>query len=175
MQFYRGMDIGTAKITKDERRGVPHHLLDTLDVTEEASVSDFKIWPAPPLLTSRPRKAPHPGRRLGAVRPAALDVLEFPGTDPAIRRRLEAELQTGGPAPLRAQLERWIRCRPAALGMHAVIRALEVLQITGRPFSSFMPNREYVSPRYRLASKGTVTSSMSGSSAGSTPWWNAGC
>ncbi len=97
MQFYRGMDIGTAKITEAERRGVPHHLLDILDVTEEASVSDFQQQARALIadIHARGKRAILAGGSGLYVR-AALDVLEFPGTDPAIRRRLEAELETGG-------------------------------------------------------------------------------
>ena len=103
MQFYRGMDIGTAKITVEERRGVRHHLLDTLDVTQEASVSDFQreARAAVADIHGRGRRAILVGGSGLYVR-AALDVLEFPGTDPDIRRRLEAEPTT--PA--------WPRCAP---------------------------------------------------------------
>ena len=105
MQFYRGMDIGTAKITDAERRGVPHHLLDILDVTEEASVSDFQQQARALIadIHGRGKRAILAGGSGLYVR-AALDVLEFPGTDPDIRRRLEAELATAGPAPLRERL-----------------------------------------------------------------------
>ena len=100
MQFYRGMDIGTAKITEAERRGVPHHLLDILDVTEEASVSDFQQQARALIadIHGRGKRAILAGGSGLYVR-AALDVLEFPGTDPDIRGRLEAELATAGAAP----------------------------------------------------------------------------
>ena len=84
MQFYRGMDIGTAKITQAERRGVPHHLLDILDVTEEASVSDFQEQARALIagIHARGKRAILAGGSGLYVR-AALDVLEFPGTDPS--------------------------------------------------------------------------------------------
>lgn len=145
MQFYRGMDIGTAKITMAERRGVPHHLLDLMDVTEEASVSDFQQRARAVIadIHARGKRAILAGGSGLYVR-AALDVLEFPGTDPAIRRRLEAEEAATGLAPLRAKLELVDPVSAGRLGdARRVIRALEVYELTGRPFSSFMPTREY--------------------------------
>ena len=152
MQFYRGMDIGTAKITEAERRGVPHHLLDILDVTEEASVSDFQQQARALIadIHARGKRAILAGGSGLYVR-AALDVLEFPGTDPAIRHRLEAELETGGVAPLRARLEGVDPVSAGRLGdARRIIRALEVFELTGRPFSSFMPTREYVQPAVQI-------------------------
>jgi tRNA dimethylallyltransferase len=152
MQFYRGMDIGTAKITGAERRGVPHHLLDILDVTEEASVSDFQQQARALIagIHARGKRAILAGGSGLYVR-AALDVLEFPGTDPAVRRRLEAELETAGPAPLRSRLEALDPVSAARLGdARRIIRALEVHELTGRPFSSFMPTREYVQPAVQI-------------------------
>ena len=152
MQFYRGMDIGTAKITEAERRGVPHHLLDILDVTEEASVSDFQQQARALIadIHARGKRAILAGGSGLYVR-AALDVLEFPGTDPAIRRRLEAELETAGAAPLRARLESVDPVSAGRLGdARRIIRALEVFELTGRPFSSFMPTREYDQPAVQI-------------------------
>ncbi|WLQ05442.1 tRNA (adenosine(37)-N6)-dimethylallyltransferase MiaA [Arthrobacter oryzae] len=152
MQFYRGMDIGTAKITAEERRGVPHHLLDTLDITEEASVSDFQREARAAIaeIHGRGKRAILAGGSGLYVR-AALDVLEFPGTDPAVRRRLEAELDDAGLAPLRARLEAVDPVSAARLGdARRVVRALEVFELTGRPFSSFMPVREYFQPAVQI-------------------------
>ncbi len=152
MQFYRGMDIGTAKITEAERRGVPHHLLDILDVTEEASVSDFQQQARAVIadIHARGKRAILAGGSGLYVR-AALDVLEFPGTDPAIRRRLEAEEEAAGLAPLRARLELVDPVSAGRLGdARRVIRALEVFELTGRPFSSFMPTREYFQPAVQI-------------------------
>lgn len=146
MQFYRGMDIGTAKITQAERRGVPHHLLDILAVTEEASVSRFQQQ-ARALISdihARGKRAILAGGSGLYVR-AALDVLEFPGTDPLVRKQLETELAENGQAVL---LERLREVDPVSAGRlsdaRRIIRALEVYRLTGRPFSSFMPQREYV-------------------------------
>jgi tRNA dimethylallyltransferase len=152
MQFYRGMDIGTAKITKPERRGVPHHLLDTLDVTEEASVSDFQQQARTVIaeLQARGKRAILAGGSGLYVR-AALDVLEFPGTDPALRRRLEAEYAAQGPGPLLARLRDVDPVSAARVSdARRIIRALEVQQLTGRPFSSFMPQREYYQPAVQI-------------------------
>lgn len=152
MQFYRGMDIGTAKITQAERRGVPHHLLDILDVTEEASVSRFQQQ-ARALVSdihARGKRAILAGGSGLYVR-AALDVLEFPGTDPLVRHQLEAELAENGQAVL---LERLREVDPVSAGRlsdaRRIIRALEVHRLTGRPFSSFMPQREYVQPAVQV-------------------------
>ena len=152
MQFYRGMDIGTAKITEAERRGVPHHLLDTLDVTEEASVSDFQQQARALIadIHARGKRAILAGGSGLYVR-AALDVLEFPGTDPAIRRRLEDDLESAGPAPLRARLKAVDPVSASRLGdARRIIRALEVHELTGRPFSSFMPTRNYFQPAVQI-------------------------
>lgn len=152
MQFYRGMDIGTAKITPAERKGVPHHLLDVLDVTEEASVSDFQRHARDLILDihSRGKRAVLVGGSGLYVR-AALDVLEFPGTDPVLRRRLEAEFEDGGQAALLARL---MAVDPISAGRvsdaRRIIRALEVHELTGRPFSSFMPQREYFQPAVQI-------------------------
>ncbi|QDG64077.1 tRNA (adenosine(37)-N6)-dimethylallyltransferase MiaA [Pseudarthrobacter sp. NIBRBAC000502771] len=152
MQFYRGMDIGTAKITLAERRGVPHHLLDTLDVTEEASVSDFQSQARKTIddIHRRGKRAILAGGSGLYVR-AALDVLEFPGTDPALRARLEAEHSELGTEALLARL-RTVDPASAARVSDArrIIRALEVHELTGRPFSSFMPRREYHQPAIQL-------------------------
>ena len=152
MQFYRGMDIGTAKITEAERRGVPHHLLDTLDVTEEASVSAFQQQARALIadIHARGKRAILAGGSGLYVR-AALDVLEFPGTDPAIRRRLEDDLESAGPAPLRARLKAVDPVSASRLGdARRIIRALEVHELTGRPFSSFMPTRNYFQPAVQI-------------------------
>ncbi|MFK0001511.1 tRNA (adenosine(37)-N6)-dimethylallyltransferase MiaA [Paenarthrobacter sp. NPDC090522] len=152
LQFYRGMDIGTAKITMDERKGVRHHLLDTLDVTEEASVAGFQVECRRTIqdIHARGKRAIMVGGSGLYVR-AALDVLEFPGTDPVIRQRLEAECAATGLSPLRARLEDVDPVSAARLGdARRVIRALEVHELTGRPFSSFMPQREYFQPAIQV-------------------------
>lgn len=152
MQFYRGMDIGTAKITPAERRGVPHHLLDTLDVTEEASVSDFQQQARSIVsdIHARGKRAILAGGSGLYVR-AALDVLEFPGTDPVLRGQLEAELEEVGQDVLLARLRDVDPVSAARISdSRRIIRALEVHELTGRPFSSFMPQREYFQPAVQI-------------------------
>ncbi|BCW18785.1 tRNA (adenosine(37)-N6)-dimethylallyltransferase MiaA [Pseudarthrobacter enclensis] len=152
MQFYRGMDIGTAKITHAERKGVPHHLLDILDVTQEASVSDFQHQARQVIadIHARGKRAILVGGSGLYVR-AALDVLEFPGTDPSLRRTLEAELAAHGRAAMLARLRDVDPASAERLSDdRRIIRALEVHQLTGRPFSSFMPRREYYQPAVQI-------------------------
>jgi tRNA dimethylallyltransferase len=152
MQFYRGMDIGTAKVTVAERRGVPHHLLDTMDVSQEASVSDFQAQCRAVIadIHARGKRAVMVGGSGLYVR-AALDVLEFPGTNPALRKRLEDACATSGLGALRERL-RAVDPESAARVSDArrVIRALEVFELTGRPFSSYMPSREYFQPAVQI-------------------------
>lgn len=148
MQLYRGMDIGTAKLTVEERRGVPHHLLDVLDITDTATVADFQALARDAIADCRGRGVVPilVGGSALYVR-AVLDRFEFPGTDPAIRARLEADLAEVGPAAMHRTLA---RTDPAAAGDilpsngRRIVRALEVIEITGRPYSSVLPDREYV-------------------------------
>jgi tRNA dimethylallyltransferase len=152
MQFYRGMDIGTAKISLAERRGVPHHLLDILDVTQEASVSQFQEQARAAItdIHARGKRAILAGGSGLYVR-AALDVLEFPGTDKAVRQQLEEDLAAQGSAVLLARLQAVDPVSAARLlDDRRIIRALEVHHLTGRPFSSFMPQREYFQPAVQI-------------------------
>ncbi|MEX3611142.1 tRNA (adenosine(37)-N6)-dimethylallyltransferase MiaA [Rothia sp. LK2588] len=156
MQFYRGMDIGTAKLAEDEMGGVPHHLLDILDVTDEASVAVFQRQ-ARELFDEVRARGNYPILVGGSglyVR-AALDHLEFPDTDPAVRARLEAELQERGRGVLHARLA---ELDPASAQRvnddRRLVRALEVIEVTGRPFSSFMPVRQYVQPAIQIGLNG---------------------
>jgi tRNA dimethylallyltransferase len=145
MQLYRGMDIGTAKLTVAERRGVPHHMLDVLDVTETASVAAYQRHTR--ALVERliaDGVVPVLVGGSGLYVQAVLDELEFPGTDPAVRSRLEAELAEVGSEALHSRLT--ALDPPAAAAILAsngrrVVRALEVIELTGRPFSATMPKR----------------------------------
>jgi tRNA dimethylallyltransferase len=150
MQLYRGMDIGTAKLPPEERRGVPHHLLDVLDVTETATVAEFQRWAREAVADCRSRGVVPVlvGGSALYVR-AVLDRFEFPGTDPELRARLEAELADVGPAALHRRLtvqdpEAAERILPS--NGRRVVRALEVVELTGRPFSATLPSQEYVDP-----------------------------
>ncbi|MDJ0357317.1 tRNA (adenosine(37)-N6)-dimethylallyltransferase MiaA [Paenarthrobacter sp. PH39-S1] len=152
MQLYRGMDIGTAKMPAAERRGVPHHLLDILQVRDEANVADFQRLARDAIADIRRRdRVPVLVGGSGLYVRAALDVLEFPGIDAYIRRRLEAELSEQG---FGALLERLRAVDPVSAERigdgRRVVRALEVHELTGRPFSSFMPQREYFQPAVQI-------------------------
>lgn len=152
MQFYRGMDIGTAKMTLEERRGIPHHMLDILDVREEASVSAFQQHARAAVadIHARGRRAILAGGSGLYVR-AALDVIEFPGTDAQLRRRLERELDAEGLPALRERLALVDPVSAGRLGdARRIVRALEVHELTGRAFSSFMPDRRYFRPAVQI-------------------------
>ncbi|WP_323961322.1 tRNA (adenosine(37)-N6)-dimethylallyltransferase MiaA [Arthrobacter sp. JZ12] len=148
LQFYRGMDIGTAKVTAEERAGIPHHLLDVLDVREEVSVAWFQQRSRAIIADVRSRGAvPILVGGSGLYVRAALDELEFPPTDAEVRARLEDEIEMVGTAALRARLAEVDPVSGARLGDdRRIVRALEVFEITGRPFSSYMPQRVYHQP-----------------------------
>lgn len=151
MQLYRGMDVGTAKLPPDERRGIPHHLLDTLEVTEPATVAEFQEQARAVIAELRGRGAtPVLVGGSALYTRAVLDEFEFPGTDPEVRTRLEAELAEVGSAALHARLaevDPESAARILVENGRRVVRALEVLEITGRPFSATLPRLEYVDPR----------------------------
>jgi len=143
VQLYRGMDIGSAKATPAERDGVPHHLLDVLDVTDEANVADFQQRARAAIedIRARGRLPILVGGSSLYVR-AALDPLDFPGTDPQVRARWAARLDEVGAEALHAELAR--RDPPAAAAIlptngRRIVRALEVGELTGRPFMATMP------------------------------------
>ncbi|MEU5400351.1 tRNA (adenosine(37)-N6)-dimethylallyltransferase MiaA [Streptomyces sp. NPDC005963] len=148
MQLYRGMDIGTAKLTWDERGGVAHHLLDIWDVTQAANVADYQKLARAEIdrLLAEGRTPVLVGGSGLYVR-GAIDTLDFPGTDPEIRARLEAELAQGGPGPLHARLA---AADPAAgrailpSNGRRIVRALEVIEITGKPFTANLPGHDSV-------------------------------
>ncbi|MGW4423975.1 tRNA (adenosine(37)-N6)-dimethylallyltransferase MiaA [Streptosporangium sp. NPDC004631] len=148
MQLYRGMDIGTAKLSPAERRGVPHHLLDIWEVTKAASVAEYQSLVRPLIDDLRGRGVvPILVGGSGLYVRAALDDLEFPGTDPEIRTRLEAELERAGPLPLYERLrERDPKAAEAILPGNGrrIVRALEVIELSGRPFSATMPSYDAV-------------------------------
>ncbi|MBM7776369.1 tRNA dimethylallyltransferase [Actinokineospora baliensis] len=143
MQLYQGMDIGTAKITPTERRGIPHHQLDVLKVTEPASVAAYQRHARAAVEDILTRDhVPILVGGSGLYVQAILDDLQFPGTDPAIRDRLETELAEVGPATLHARLATLDPTAAEAVlpsNGRRVIRALEVIELTGRPFSATMP------------------------------------
>jgi tRNA dimethylallyltransferase len=146
MQLYRGMDIGTAKSTAAERAGVRHHLLDVWDVADAADVASYQRLARQKIdaLLDAGTAAILVGGSGLYVR-AALDRIEFPGTDPAVRARLEAELAAVGPEALHARLAERDPAAAAAIltsNGRRIVRALEVVELTGRPFSATLPSYE---------------------------------
>ncbi|MET0694290.1 MAG: tRNA (adenosine(37)-N6)-dimethylallyltransferase MiaA [Propionibacteriaceae bacterium] len=150
MQVYRGMNIGTAKPSPDDRAEVPHHLIDLLDVTQTATVAEFQRLARAAIEDCR-RRGVVPlvvGGSALYVR-AIVDDFEFPGTDEALRQQLEAELARLGAAVLHQRLA---VLDPAAAATilpangRRVVRALEVNALTGGPFSSSLPPRTYLLP-----------------------------
>ncbi|MBX6767570.1 MAG: tRNA (adenosine(37)-N6)-dimethylallyltransferase MiaA [Actinomadura rubrobrunea] len=147
MQMYRGMDIGTAKLTREEMRGVPHHLLDVWDVTVTASVAEYQRLCDQVIADVRGRgRIPVLVGGSGLYVRAALDRMEFPGTDPAVRARLERELAEVGSHALHERLR---QADPEAARAilpsngRRVVRALEVIEISGRPFTATLPEHRY--------------------------------
>ena len=150
MQLYRGMDIGTAKTPIEQRRGIAHHQLDVLDVRQEASVAAYQLEARLDVGGIRSRR--HQPILVGGsglyVR-AALDRLDIPPTDPAVRARLEDELAAEGIEALYTRLQRVDHLAAQAIepkNERRVVRALEVVELTGRPFSATLPTREYLLP-----------------------------
>jgi tRNA dimethylallyltransferase len=154
MLVYRGMDIGTAKPTPEERARVPHHLVDLVDPGEEFSVARFQ-----PLARAAIAQVLDRGRLpllvggSGLYFHAVVDEFVFPPTDPAVRARLEAEAaRVGLPALYRrlaaADPPAAARIQPGNL--RRTVRALEVIELTGRPFSSFRAAMDAPASRYRL-------------------------
>ncbi len=144
MQLYIGMDIGTAKLTGDEQKSIPHHLIDVLDVTQAASVAEYQGLARIKVEEIRARgKFPILVGGTGLYIKAVLDEMDFPETDPAIRSRLEEEAELLGSAHLFSRLrvldpEAAQAIDPA--NTRRIIRALEVIEITGMPYSANLPS-----------------------------------
>ena len=150
MQLYRGMDIGTAKLTVEERKGIPHHLLDVLDVSEDSTVAWYQEQARAAIteIHGRGKDAVIVGGT-GLYIKAILDDLNFPDTDPEVRAKLEAELAEFGAAALFTRLEELDPAAALAIARansRRVIRALEVIEITGLPFTANLPRED--SSRY---------------------------
>ncbi|GAA4990777.1 tRNA (adenosine(37)-N6)-dimethylallyltransferase MiaA [Actinopolymorpha pittospori] len=151
MQVYRGMDIGTAKLPLAEQHGVPHHVVDVLDIQETATVAEFQ---------QRARAAIADCHRRGVLPVvvggsalyirAILDRFEFPGTDPDLRRRLEGELDELGAEALHRRLAEVDPAAAAGIlpsNTRRIVRALEVVELTGRSFTATLPAHEYAFDR----------------------------
>jgi len=147
MQVYRGMDIGTAKLPEAERRGIPHHLLDLLEVTEPAAVAEFQAWAHAVIADCRSRGvAPILVGGSALYTRAILDVFEFPGTDPDLRARYADRLAAEGAEALHAELAELDPTAAAGImptNGRRIVRALEVIALTGRPFTATLPEATY--------------------------------
>jgi len=150
MQVYRGMDIGTAKLPVSERRGIPHHLMDLLDVTEPATVAQFQGWAHDVIADCRSRGVvPVLVGGSALYTRAILDDFEFPATDPDVRARYEAQLAAEGPEALHAVLTELDPEAAAGIGVangRRIVRALEVIAVTGERYVSTLPAPSYADP-----------------------------
>jgi tRNA dimethylallyltransferase len=144
MQFYRGMDIGTAKLSMDERRGVKHHMIDTLDIRHESTAAEYQQQ-VRPLIEELQAKSITPILVGGSMLyiAAALNTFEFPERDAELRQQLEVELEALGSHAMHrriAELDPIAASRIDPLNGRRVVRALEILLITGEPFSAALPD-----------------------------------
>ena len=174
MQLYRGMDIGTAKLTVEQRRGVAHHQLDVLDIRDEASVAGYQ-QAARAAIADIQARGRHPilVGGSGLYLRAALDRLDIPPTDPLVRATWEEYAHRHGPQAAFAVLADRDPVAAQAIepgNVRRIVRALEVIELTGRPFSATMPSREFIQPSLmigltvprpaldaRLAQEATIT------------------
>ena len=144
MQFYRGMDIGTAKLSMDERRGVKHHMIDTLDIRDESTAAEYQQQ-VRPLIEELQAKSITPILVGGSMLyiAAALNTFEFPERDAELRQELDVELEALGSHAMHrriAELDPIAASRIDPLNGRRVVRALEILLITGEPFSAALPD-----------------------------------
>lgn len=143
MQFYRGMDIGTAKLPESERGGVPHHLFDFLDITEESTAANYQEL-ARPLIVELQSRGVIPILVGGSMLyiAAVLNDFNFPGTDAELRAQLEADLEEHGPIELHrrlAKIDPIAAERIIPQNGRRVVRALEIVIMTGAPFAAALP------------------------------------
>jgi tRNA dimethylallyltransferase len=150
MQLYVGMDIGTAKVPADQRGGIEHHLLDVWPITKSAAVAEYQGMARSAIDAIRSRgRTPVLVGGSGLYLRGALDHLEFPGESPEIRARLYAELAVAGAGALHARLAALDPAAAAAIlptNGRRIVRALEVIEFTGRPFTATMPGFDSVYP-----------------------------
>jgi len=154
MQFYRGMDIGTAKLPTQDRRGVPHHQLDTLTVGQDASVAHFQETARADIdaIHARGRRAIVVGGS-GLYLRALLDHFDFPGTDPSLRALLESRADAEGPGILHRELAALDPVAAAKIhprNAKRIVRALEIIELAG-DYTSSLPRHEYFAPAVQIA------------------------
>ncbi len=154
MQLYRGMDIGTAKLTAEEMREFRHHQLDILEIGDKASVAAYQKNARADVEDIAQRgKTPIVVGGSGLYVRALLDRIEFPGVDARVRSRLERELEQVGSTGLHtylAKLDPIAASRIDRANGRRIVRALEVIEITGRPFSASLPSYEYEYPTVQV-------------------------
>jgi tRNA dimethylallyltransferase len=146
MQLYTGMDIGTAKLSVGQRRGIPHHLLDVLNVKQDSTVAWYQQLAREQIseIHSRNQHVVLVGGT-GLYIKAVLDDLNFPDTNPEVRSRLESEAEEYGADSLFARLQELDSAAALAIdraNTRRIIRALEVIEITGKPFTANLPRED---------------------------------
>ena len=151
MTIYRGMDIGTAKPTVAERRGIPHHLIDVIEPWESASVADYRDWASETVaaIEGRGHRALFVGGTGLYLKALLRGLFEGPGSDPELRHWLEQEAEATGDAALHARLAALDPTTAARLHPHdrrRIIRALEVIERTGRPLSIWQVEHQHPAP-----------------------------
>jgi len=148
MQVYRGMDVGTAKISVKERQGIPHHMLDVLAVSQDSNVAWYQIGARKVIdeIHSRGKNVVMVGGT-GLYIKAVIDELNFPDTDPMVRHTLNKEAEDLGIDAMFARLEKLDPAAALAIdraNLRRIIRALEVIEITGKPFTANLPREESI-------------------------------
>ena len=145
MQFYRGMDIGTAKVSVAERAGIEHHMLDWLDISEENTAARYQLE-ARKVISDLMEQGILPivvgGSMLYIA--ALINTFEFPGRDEALRAQLEQDLIDLGPAAMHKRLElldETAASRIEPQNGRRIVRALEIVMITGEPFAASLPDQ----------------------------------
>ena len=143
MQFYRGMNIGTAKLAPNERRGIEHHMIDVLDIRDESTAAEYQQQ-VRPIIESLQAKSITPIMVGGSMLyiAAALNTFEFPERDAELRQQLEVELETHGSHAMHrrvAEIDPVAASRIDPENGRRVVRALEILLLTGEPFSAALP------------------------------------
>ncbi len=159
MQMYKGMDIGTAKLPISEREGIPHHLMDTLEITEEASVAQYQLAARECIDSLLSKSIPViVVGGTGLYVKSILDELNFPETDLEVREKIQKLGEEIGGRALHKRLEKLDPAAAAAIpeeNVRRVVRALEVIEITGKPFTANLPRGE--SSRYPTAKQYGLT------------------
>ena len=149
--IYRGMDIGTATPSAAERAGVPHHLIDIVDPVQAVTVAEFQQWARTAIEDVAARgRLPILVGGSGLYVAAVLDDLQFPGTDPLVRARLEQDLQREGSVALHARLGRLDPAAALAILPTNGRRIVRALEVTGEPFTATLPRDTEVVPATRV-------------------------